>query len=77
MLGSSSEDLRLLLSRDHARLEALFEQVTAAFYADATGSLLAVNLAIAGDVAWPVWRHNRLILAPFIGVESAFAASSP
>jgi hypothetical protein len=37
--------------------------------------LVAWNLAIASDVAWPVWRHNRLVLAAFLGVESAFLLS--
>jgi hypothetical protein len=40
---------------------------------DHTGDkVVCCNLALAADVAWPIWPQSSLRLAPFIGVESSW-----
>jgi hypothetical protein len=39
--------------------------------------LVCCNVALAADVAWPIWRNDVLMLAPFIGVEAALLTRNP
>jgi hypothetical protein len=83
MLGSSSmipqphanaEDLRLLLSRDHVRLEALFEQLTTAVDADASAELPQLWTAFESGLTTHLALEERDILPGFAQLAPAEAA---
>jgi hemerythrin-like domain-containing protein len=73
-LHSDAEDLRFVLNRDHARLDALFEQLTAAFNANATAELPQLWTAFESGLTSHLALEERDILPEFARLAPAEAA---